>query len=526
MTRSLTPAAARAAAEAGCWKGAADPSDPDNGAVAVLLALALQPECRAAEMLAAVGIDADEIQRHWPQLSRGFSAPSALQTGLPAVRTVLRAAELQFDEFSQPASLATEHLLLGVAAARGPAAEWLALRGLPLQRVVAEVERMHGVDRSPISWEDESDEALPATATTVAAPARDAMAPLAAANADDAAWRLLDAAANRAREALRVVEDLARFAHNDTATTAALKTLRHELAEVLERFPLPRLLAARDVGSDVGTTISTPRESARADLQDIATANFKRLQESLRSLEEVSKLHDAEAARRFEQLRYQAYGLESRWAVASDARQLLAAARLYVLIDGRDSLAAFERLAGELAEAGVDVLQLRDKRLTDRELLERASGLRRVTRGSRTLAIVNDRPDLALLSEADGVHVGQEELSVADARRIVGPSALVGLSTHSLEQAREAAAAGADYVGVGPVFASTTKRFDALPGLDLVRAVCAETVLPAFAIGGITRENLDQALGAGATRVAVRAAVIEAADAAAAARELRGRLPA
>src|SRR5262249_22760329 len=161
-----------------------------------------------------------------------------------------------------------------------------------------------------------------------------------------------------------------------------------------------------------------------------------------------------EAARQFEQLRYQSYALESHWFAAPSRRLLLSRARLYVLLDGRDSPAAFESLVAELIAAGVDALQLRDKRLTDRELLERARLLCAATRGTSTLAIVNDRPDLARLAEADGVHVGQDELSVADARRIVGPEALVGLSTHSLEQAREAVGAGADYLGVGPVFAS------------------------------------------------------------------------
>jgi thiamine-phosphate pyrophosphorylase len=120
---------------------------------------------------------------------------------------------------------------------------------------------------------------------------------------------------------------------------------------------------------------------------------------------------------------------------------------------------------------------------------------------------MNDRPDLAVLAQADGVHLGQEELSVKDARRIVGPEMLIGVSTHSIKQARQAVLDGANYIGVGPTFPSTTKNFETFPGLDLLRAVATEIRLPAFAIGGITLENLPQVLATGIQRVAMSGAI-------------------
>jgi thiamine-phosphate pyrophosphorylase len=120
---------------------------------------------------------------------------------------------------------------------------------------------------------------------------------------------------------------------------------------------------------------------------------------------------------------------------------------------------------------------------------------------------MNDRPDLALLSDADGVHVGQEELSVHEARRIVGPQRLVGVSTHNIEQARQAVIDGADYIGVGPVFASKTKDFSSLAGLEFVRQVAGEIKLPWFAIGGIDEDNIERLIAAGATHVAVSSAI-------------------
>ena len=126
---------------------------------------------------------------------------------------------------------------------------------------------------------------------------------------------------------------------------------------------------------------------------------------------------------------------------------------------------------------------------------------------------MNDRPDLAALARADGVHVGQEELSVKDARSIVGPELLVGVSTHSIEQARQAVLDGANYIGVGPTFPSGTKRFEQFPGVELLRAVAAEIRLPAFAIGGIDGRERGRSAGRPVSRaIAVSGAVTSAAD--------------
>src|SRR5262249_37597577 len=140
------------------------------------------------------------------------------------------------------------------------------------------------------------------------------------------------------------------------------------------------------------------------------------------------------------------------------------------------------------AAGGADVIQLREKTLADRELVERARNVRRWTRKAGVLFVVNDRPDVARLVEADGVHLGQDDMPVKDARRILGADALIGVSTHSIEQVRQAVLDGANYIGVGPTFPSATKVFEEFPGLDFVRAVLAETTLPAFAIGGINAQ--------------------------------------
>jgi len=240
----------------------------------------------------------------------------------------------------------------------------------------------------------------------------------------------------------------------------------------------------------------------------------------MRSIEEFGKLLDADLAAELKQLRYRSYTLHRALEITRTSLQRLDRARLYVLIDGRSSPEELRRLAGSLIEAGVHLIQLRDKQLDDRRLLERARLLRQLTRQGRTLFVVNDRPDLAVLARADGVHVGQQELSVKDARAIVGPEALVGVSTHSIDEARQAVLDGANYIGVGPAFPSGTKRFEEFPGVELLQAVAAEIRLPAFAIGGITPENLPNVLSAGFTRIAVSGAITTAGDPAETARQM------
>ena len=170
------------------------------------------------------------------------------------------------------------------------------------------------------------------------------------------------------------------------------------------------------------------------------------------------------------------------------------------------------------------MLQLRDKTLSDRALLKRARVLREITREHGVLFIMNDRADLAALAQADGVHLGQDDVAVKDARGVVGARALVGVSTHNLDQARQAVLEGANYLGCGPTFPSVTKEFTQFPGVEFLREVHREIRLPAFAIGGINSAHIDRVLAAGFARVAVSNSVVNAADPAEATRALKSRL--
>jgi thiamine-phosphate pyrophosphorylase len=342
-----------------------------------------------------------------------------------------------------------------------------------------------------------------------------------------AALRIVDANFNRAAEGLRVVEEYCRFVLADRHLTGLAKGIRHDLVLALAPLASATRLAARETLADPGTSLGDYRSVEQWSLELVATANLKRVEQALRAIEEYVKPLHREASPLVESLRYRTYTLAKAIGLAHDSRRRLVDSRLYVLLDGRSSECAFAELATKLIAAGVHIVQLRDKVLPDRELLARARLLRRIidehVAGQpsvrRPLFIMNDRPDLAVLARADGVHIGQEELTVREVREIVGPTLLVGVSTHSISQARQAVLDGTNYLGCGPTFPSGTKSFAHFPGLEFLRQVAEEISLPAFAIGGITASNLPQVLGAGFSRVAVSGGLISAADPAAAAEE-------
>jgi len=163
-------------------------------------------------------------------------------------------------------------------------------------------------------------------------------------------------------------------------------------------------------------------------------------------------------------------------------------------------------------DSGVSFIQLRDKRSNDRDLLDKAKALARLTKDNNCVFIVNDRADIALASGADGVHIGQEDLPISHARTILGDDRIIGISTHDIDQAVTAQAEGADYIGVGPVFRTSTKPGLEAIGLDIVRRVAEEIDIPAFFIGGINATNVEEISARGGKRIAVASAVLKSDD--------------
>lgn len=365
----------------------------------------------------------------------------------------------------------------------------------------------------------------------------------------EAVWRIVDANLNRGREGLRVLEDFARFVCNDAVLSERWKTLRHDLVSAESQLPdmdfrgrtsgphagvRGSLLSNRDTAHDVGTQISTAGEMSRHSISDVVMANCRRIQEALRSLEEYGKLIAPKFAADVKQIRYRSYELEQQLGgrdresglsrVRERRMQELNASALYVLITESACRLPWKAVVEAAIRGGADVLQLREKSLNDRELLSRAQWIADACRESKCLFIVNDRADVAVAANADGVHVGQEEFPLASARAVLRPDQLLGISTHSLEQARWAETQGADYIGIGPTFQSETKAFSAFPGLEFVQAVSRSIRIPAFAIGGICVENLSDVLSAGGRRIALTSAIAGKSDPELAVRELKNQL--
>jgi thiamine-phosphate pyrophosphorylase len=199
-------------------------------------------------------------------------------------------------------------------------------------------------------------------------------------------------------------------------------------------------------------------------------------------------------------------------------RLRLREARVYLILEGRPPANVLEAAL----RGGVDVVQLRDKELSDDELVRAAEPFRRACAAHEALFVLNDRPELVAATGADGVHVGQSDASVADARAAIGDDRIVGLSVEV--EAQLDAIEGADYLGVGTVFATPTKTDSVAGGLELVRAAAARVTIPWFAIGGVDLGNVAEVVAAGARGVAVVRAIRDADDPEAAARALRAAL--
>lgn len=337
--------------------------------------------------------------------------------------------------------------------------------------------------------------------------------------------RLIDANANRAREALRVLEDYARFVLDAGPLSASLKHIRHQLTAAIGRL-LPAAILHRDTPGDVGTVNKTAAELTRQSVGDVVVAAGKRLGEALRAIEEYLKTIDPAAAATVEALRYEFYDVEQRVArTLHQAATDFSTVALYVIVTESVCHGDWLATAAEALRGGADCLQLREKSMDSGELLRRARALVALCREFGVPCIINDRPDIAVLSGADGVHVGQGDLPAVEARKIVGPDKVVGVSTHHIDQARQAVLDGANYIGVGPFFRSSTKPRDFIAGPAYATEVARQIRIPAVAIAGITTDNVGEVVATGLKSVAVSAAVLSAPDVRAAAAGLKRQLP-
>jgi thiamine-phosphate pyrophosphorylase len=364
------------------------------------------------------------------------------------------------------------------------------------------------------------------------------------------AYRIIDANFNRAREALRVMEDYCRFVLNCASLSGRAKELRHQLSALVARLDADRLLCSRDTPGDVGIGQKIDSALGRTDLKDTLTAAGKRLPEALRVLAETLRPADQALAEQIERLRYDAYRLEKDIALFANAQARFSKVRLYVLISS--NLPADPPLRGEVSPSalsfaerrsrptadifaltekciagGADCLQLRAKDLDDDKLFAIAVEFVKICKDAGVLSIINNRVDIAAASGADGVHLGQNDLPLEQARKLQLTPLILGKTTHSPAQLTAAIAELPTYVSLGPIFSTPTKP-DAQPvGLEYIKnalPILSGTGVCHVAIGGITLDNVDAVLKAGAQTIAVSSAVTGSPDPKDACIKIKGKI--
>ena len=198
--------------------------------------------------------------------------------------------------------------------------------------------------------------------------------------------------------------------------------------------------------------------------------------------------------------------------------------RLYVLISSKIATKSVKETVRLVINGGADAIQLREKTISDSDFISLAGEVREITTRSGTLLIINDRVHIAREINADGVHLGQQDMSILEARDIIGNEKIIGVSTHSIIQAKQAQKDGADYIAIGPIYPTRTKGYESSIGIKVIQEISREVNIPIFAIGAITLENLDEVLKAGASRVAVCSAIISSKDILSSTRQFNNKL--
>lgn len=324
-------------------------------------------------------------------------------------------------------------------------------------------------------------------------------------------YSAIDANINRGIEGIRVCEDVFRFSVKNTLS-AEFKNLRHKIAGLAAFVPSGILLGARDVQHDEQKFINTGSEMERTGVRDIFRSNIRRAIEASRVVEEFSKSVHPGIAEGFQEVRFSLYDLEKRGWQILEKNQIMDKFNLslYAIIDsGFVNQDKMEETAVILADSGADIIQLRMKNVPDKDYLSMACKISGICRDKNKLFIVNDRVDIALLSDAHGVHMGQDDIPLSKASLLSEGRLLTGVSTCSITEAT--AAADADYIAVGPVFPTSSKDGTLLDGIGIetVREICARADRPVAAIGGIDESNIKILADAGVSSFSIISALFK-----------------
>jgi thiamine-phosphate pyrophosphorylase len=320
--------------------------------------------------------------------------------------------------------------------------------------------------------------------------------------------RTLDANLNRVSEGIRVIEDLFRFRYENSAMTESLRHIRHRVRNT-SRMLTPLLLNNRQADFDPGVAISMKSKiDQRSHHNDMLHANFKRVQEGLRTIEEALKaMKKYEIAKQYEQIRFQTYTIEKQCYLAASGKnnEIFPSTDIYCLTAeslscGRSNI----KVVKEMIQAGIKIIQYREKEKPFGEKYRECIKIREMTQANDVTFIVNDHVDLALMTRADGVHIGQTDYPVEAVRDLTGDDFIIGVSTHAPEEAMRAQEGGADYIGVGPIYSTNTKKDVCDPvGHEYLEFAVNHITIPFVTIGGIKEHNVHDVVRLGATCVGI-----------------------
>ena len=335
-------------------------------------------------------------------------------------------------------------------------------------------------------------------------------------NNDKNVAQLIDANLDRAREGLRVIEDWCRFGLKKKDLIKTIKNWRQQLGH----NHLAIYKNARSASSDQGAGLSHPNQTQRSNPIQIVAANFARVQEALRVLEEFTRISHPELSKISATIRYELYDLEVVILKASNSQERLEklnSCKLCLITKPHTNL--LDTVSSAL-KAGVTMVQFRCKSGPDINTIETAQELSSICKSFKSLFIINDRVDIAIASDADGVHLGQEDLPVEMVREIIGSEKLIGLSTHSIHQIQLAENQSCDYLGIGPIYKTSSKSYENMLGTNFLKDLKLKRKIPWFAIGGINSINLSEVTNAGVKRIAVINAIMDSKDPYLASKEL------
>ena len=321
-------------------------------------------------------------------------------------------------------------------------------------------------------------------------------------------YQIIDANLDRAREGLRVLEDWARFGLGNEDFVVRTKNFR----QILGKNHLEIYKTSRNFIEDQCKGLSHYEQITRKNPEKIISSNSARVQEALRVIEEFSRDHNTKLSKIASEIRYEIYTLEIdllNFNTRKRAELIISENNLYCITDQNKNLL---EIIEKILSGGVKIIQYRFKEGNDIDHLKEATEIKQLCKKYKSLFIVNDRIDIALASNADGVHLGQDDMDIINARKLLGSSKIIGITANNSNDINNAIKNGCDYIGIGPVFKSPTKKNKKPLGIEKIKSLTKDLDLPWFAIGGINKNNISSLISKGIKKVAVISGLLDSQD--------------